>query len=413
MERSVDENRSGVGEKRRDERRIQGRGRVRGGSPGARPFTPRRRRRASLPLPRRVASRSAAPRHALEDQGRGPAYKGLRAGAHARRLTSDPTAAAAADANAVAMVLRSFVDYPPDCDFPLENLPYGIFSTDDDRTPRPGVAIGARILDLKAVRHLLDGPLLRAHQDVFAQALLAAEGAPGADGRLREDTALRARALPLRAAATLHLPARVGDYTDFYASLHHATNTSPDPDAPPAFGPSRLLDFELEVGALIGGPPTPLGEPVPVARAHDHIFGLVLVNDWSARDIQKWEYQPLGPFTAKNFATTLSPWVVTLEALEPFLMANPEQQPQPLPYLRHQDPFNFDIDLRVALRPAEGGEPITVSSTNFSELYWTFKQMVAHHTVTGCNLNPGDLLASGTISGRLKFHVIFEENCCT
>jgi fumarylacetoacetase len=243
----------------------------------------------------------------------------------------------------------------------------------------------------------------------------------------------------------MYLPAEVGDYTDFYSSRDHATNVGTmlrgaenalmpnwlhlpvayhgrasslvisgagvrrprgqmkPPDAPaPLFGPTRSLDFELEVGALVG-PGSDLGEPIPVERAADHLFGLLLVNDWSARDIQAWEYQPLGPFLAKNFCTSLSPWVVTLEALEPFRRPAPPQDPPPLPYLRGPDAawsdWTLDLTLEAHLYTSGSAQPTRLTVTNFSHLYWTLAQQVAHHTVNGCPLRPGDLLASGTVSG--------------
>jgi fumarylacetoacetase len=171
--------------------------------------------------------------------------------------------------------------------------------------------------------------------------------------------------------------------------------------APPTFGPTKSLDYELEMAFLIG-PGNSLGQPVPIERALDHIFGFVLMNDWSARDIQAWEYQPLGPFLAKNFCTSISPWVVTLEALEPFRKGLPAQEPQPLSYLRLANDFTFDIQLEARLQTASIREPHVITRTNFQNLYWSVSQQVAHHTVTGCNLQPGDLLASGTISGATE-----------
>ncbi|HUX35304.1 MAG TPA: fumarylacetoacetase, partial [Gemmatimonadaceae bacterium] len=253
------------------------------------------------------------------------------------------------------------------------------------------------------------------------------------------------------ADAELFVPARVGDYTDFYASIYHATNvgsmfrpdnpllpnykyipigyhgrtsslvpsgreirrpwgqTRPDADAPPVFGPSRRMDYELEVGMFVGAG-NALGVPVPVAEAERHVFGLCLVNDWSARDIQPWEYQPLGPFLAKNFATTVSPWVVTLEALAPFrapAFARPPGDPAPLPYLAAPpEQAGFDITLEVWLTTpamrAAGAEAFRVSRGRFTDMYWTVAQLVAHHTSNGCNLQPGDLLASGTVSGPTR-----------
>jgi fumarylacetoacetase len=239
----------------------------------------------------------------------------------------------------------------------------------------------------------------------------------------------------------MKLPVRIGNYTDFYSSYHHAHNvgtmlrgpdnalmpnwkwlpvayhgrassiipsgadvrrpsgqTKPADAARPSFGPSKSLDYELEMAFLIG-PGNSLGDPVPIGRATDHIFGLLLMNDWSARDIQAWEYQPLGPFLAKNFATSISPWVVSLEALEPFREPLPRQDPAPLPYLRGKDDFTFDIQLEAQLQTSSMKTPHVITRTNFQNLYWSISQQLAHHTVNGCNLQPGDLLASGTISG--------------
>ena len=239
----------------------------------------------------------------------------------------------------------------------------------------------------------------------------------------------------------MQLPARIGDYTDFYSSYHHAHNvgtmlrgpenalmpnwkwlpvayhgrassivisgaevkrphgqTKPPDAATPVFGPSKSLDFELETAFFIG-PGNPLGQSVSIDQAEDHIFGIVLMNDWSARDIQTWEYQPLGPFLAKNFCTSISPWVVTLEALEPFRKNLSGQDPAPLSYLKRANDFTFDIQLEAHLQTARMRQPQTITRTNFQNLYWSIVQQLAHHTVNGCNLQPGDLLASGTISG--------------
>jgi fumarylacetoacetase len=248
------------------------------------------------------------------------------------------------------------------------------------------------------------------------------------------------------AEAELLVPAAVGDYTDFYASVHHASlvgslfrpdnpllpnykyvpigyhgrasslvpsgapvrrprgQTKPPNADRPAWGPSRALDYECEVGAFVG-PGNPLGTPIPIGEAESHLFGLCLVNDWSARDVQSWEYQPLGPFLSKSFATSVSPWVVTLDALEPFRVAGPVQEPEPLPYLRlpdsggDRDRGAIDLHLEVALRPAGAGERTTICRTNFQHMYWSMAQQLAHHTVSGCNTRVGDLMASGTISG--------------
>lgn len=356
--------------------------------------------------------------------------------------------------------MESFIKYSHDCEFPLENLPYGVFSSINNATHRIGVAIGDQVLDLSVISHLFDGPLLKNKQQVFKETTLNAFMSLGrpcwkearatlqrllsADcTRLQGDPDLSVKSFIPQSEVKMHLPATIGDYTDFYSSIHHATNvgimfrgkenalmpnwkhlpvgyhgrassvvvsgtdirrpngqTLPSDDAPPVFGPCRLMDFELEMAFFVGGPGNPLGTPVPVDEAHEHIFGMVIMNDWSARDIQKWEYIPLGPFLAKNLGTSISPWIVTMEALEPFKVANYPQDPAPLPYLRHNDNYNFDINLEVQIKPE--GSPIgsTVCRSNYRHLYWTPKQQLAHHTVTGCNLRPGDLLASGTISGE-------------
>merc|ERR1719167_817729 len=258
---------------------------------------------------------------------------------------------------------------------------------------------------------------------------------------LRDNAPLRSEALVPQQKVKMHLPATIGDYTDFYSSLDHATNvgimfrgkenalmpnwkyipvgyhgrassvvvsgtpirrpngqTRPVETEPPKFGPCRLMDFELEMAFFVGGLTPKRGEPIRIEEAEKHIFGMVLMNDWSARDIQKWEYVPLGPFLGKNLGTSISAWVVTMEALKPFAVSNYEQDPAPFPYLRHPDPFTFNIELDVEIHPKDeqGG---TVSKSNFRYMYWTMKQQLAHHTVTGCNMRPGDLLASGTISG--------------
>jgi len=259
--------------------------------------------------------------------------------------------------------------------------------------------------------------------------------------RLRDDAALRAEVLIPIKNIHMHLPITVGDYTDFYSSKEHATNvgamfrdpanallpnwlhvpvgyhgrassvvisgtairrpcgqTKADEKEMPSFGPSRLMDFELELGCIIGKG-SELGEPIPVTKAHEHIFGMVIVNDWSARDIQKWEYVPLGPFLGKNLGTSISPWVVTMEALEPFRVAGPEQSPEPLPYLQGAGSRSYDIELEVGLKTPTMSAHAPIVQGNFKTMYWNVCQQVAHHTSNGCNLRVGDLLASGTISG--------------
>ena len=354
--------------------------------------------------------------------------------------------------------LPSFIEIAPESHFSLQNLPYGIFRPNDGPA-RAGVAIGDLVLDLAALEEAgffhtlnfgeraifardslnafltLGRPVWRRTLEIL-QHLLAADTAT-----LRDDEALRPRAFHRQAEVTMQLPARIGDYTDFYSSYHHAFNVGtmfrgpenalmpnwkwlpiayhgrassivpsgadvrrphgqikPSDATTPVFSASRALDFELETAFFIG-PPNKLGEPVPIEQAADHIFGIVLMNDWSARDIQTWEYQPLGPFLAKNFCTSISPWIVTMEALEPFRKPLPAQDPTPLPYLRAPNDFIFDIRLEAELQTAKMSAPQTITRSNSLNLYWSIAQQLAHHTAGGCNLQPGDLLASGTISG--------------
>lgn len=355
------------------------------------------------------------------------------------------------------MVERSFVDVPKDSDFSIHNLPYGVFRVTGDSAPRVGVAIGDLVFDCTVAESLglirqpagSDGGLFAsgslnrfmslgtaAWSEVRARlrTLLSADA-----GELRDDAELRAKLLIDRGSIEMLLPAVIGDYTDFYSSREHATNVGtmfrgkenalqpnwlhlpvgyhgrassiiasgtpvvrpcgqlkPD-DGPPVYGASRLLDYELEMGFFIG-PGNDPGAPIPIGRAREHVFGMVLVNDWSARDIQKWEYVPLGPFLGKSFATTISPWVVTMEALEPYRCAGPVQDPAPLEYLQANEPYAFDINLEVELKTSNGAS-LVVTRSNFRYLYWSMLQQLAHHAVNGCNLRPGDLLASGTISG--------------
>lgn len=339
--------------------------------------------------------------------------------------------------------------------FPLQNLPYGIFSTTGGAA-RVGVAIGNQIVDLAALDDA--GLMPTAAKGAFAASSLnrfIALGKPvwtdvrarltallsADDQRLSGNAALRDKALVPMSAATLHLPVDIPGYTDFYSSREHATNVGRmfrDPEnallpnwleipigyngrassvvvsgtalhrpngqiklpneARPIFSPCRKLDYELEM-AFIVGKPSNLGEPVSTGDAPAHMFGLVILNDWSARDIQQWEYVPLGPFNSKSFGTSISPWVVTMDALEPFRRENPAQSPEPLPYLQQQAQNAYDIDLEVALQPAGATAASTVCRTNFKAMYWTMAQQLAHHTVSGCNVRIGDLMGSGTISG--------------
>ena len=335
----------------------------------------------------------------------------------------------------------------PGCDFPLQNLPFGVFRRKGRKeAARGGVAIGDQILDLAALG-LHTGPTLNA---------LAATGRAALrklrrelSRALRENSAQRKRLVrylvPMKQAQLL-LPVAIGDYSDFYTGIHHATNIGrllrPDnpllpnykwvpigyhgrassvvvsgtairrpmgqaklPDAPaPAFAPSKRLDYESELG-FIAGTGNRLGHPIAIGEALEHVFGAVLLNDWSARDLQAWEYQPLGPFLAKSFATTISPWIVTMDALEPYrcaAFARAADDPRPLPYLHSdedQREGGFAIELEMHLRSAKMKQPMRLSRGNFRDSYWTVAQMFAHQTSNGCNLQPGDLVASGTISG--------------
>ncbi len=357
--------------------------------------------------------------------------------------------------------MKSFIEVEPTSHFPIQNLPYGVFNPTPQDSPRVGVAIGDTVLDLSILESEGYFPFLSDHS-IFAQASLNAFMALGRPvwlevrrilqhlldentPALRDNAPLRERALLPISKVIMHLPATIGDYTDFYSSKEHATNVGimfrgennalmpnwlhlpvayhgrassivlsgasirrpsgqikPNNADAPEFSPSRELDFELETGVFVG-PGNQLGDPIPISEAADHIFGMVLVNDWSARDIQRWEYQPLGPFLAKNYATSISPWVVTMEALEPFRCPGPEQNPQPLPYLQSTGNPTYDIQLEVRLQSQkmaeQGIEAVIISCSNFRYLYWNMQQQLAHHTITGCNLRPGDLLASGTISG--------------
>jgi fumarylacetoacetase len=368
--------------------------------------------------------------------------------------------------------LQSWVEsaHDPATDFPIQNLPFGVFRrAGSAETPRVGVAIGDQILDLAAcleeglLEDVRESPVALACASPSLNALMALGRAQQTALRVAVSRVLRAGGSPTRydrdraarilvamADAELFLPADVGDYTDFYASVYHATNVGrlfrpdnpllpnykwvpigyhgrasslvgsgtpvsrphgqtkrPD-DERPTFGPTRQLDYEVELGLYVGAG-TALGQRVAVDEAEAHLFGVCLVNDWSARDVQSWEYQPLGPFLAKSFATTLSPWVVTFDALEPFrrpAAARPEGDPAPLPYLLSvvdQARGAFAVTLEAWLSTArmrEAGEPpARVSRASFADMYWTPAQLLTHHASNGCNLRPGDLLASGTVSG--------------
>ncbi|ABF41008.1 fumarylacetoacetate hydrolase [Candidatus Koribacter versatilis Ellin345] len=352
----------------------------------------------------------------------------------------------------------------PDCDFPLQNLPFGVFRRKNDEGGGIGVAIGDQVFDVGAwvrdqgkssaeFKLLTEKRLnrfLAAGPQIWSAARMALFNLLREDSPQREQVA---RYLDATANVEMEMPIDIGDYTDFYASVFHATNVGSmfRPDNPllpnykwvpigyhgrassvvasgaavkrpsgqrkpptadmPTFGPCAQLDYELEVGAVIG-PGNALGETVPLRDAEKHIFGLCLLNDWSARDIQAWEYQPLGPFLAKNFVTTISPWLVTLEALEPYRRSaykRPEGDPQPLPYLSDENDqqrgaFDVSLDAYLSTRKMRDEKiaPISLSHGSLRDMYWTFGQMLAHHASNGCNLQPGDLIGSGTVSGQSK-----------
>jgi len=346
--------------------------------------------------------------------------------------------------------LRTWVSVPHNSDFSIYNLPFGIFSVNDDQ-PRAGIAIGAQIVDLVVVSEL---GLIEVNANYFNQSTLNEFIALGKKitNKVRldiqqllviENSPLKnhPEAFVQQEDATMHLPVQVGDYTDFYSSIEHATNVGKmfrDPEnallpnwrhipvgyhgrassivvsgtdihrpmgqvktnemETPVFQASGRLDFELEMGFIVGKS-TQLGERIAVENASEHIFGLVLFNDWSARDIQKWEYVPLGPFLGKSFASSMSPWIVTLEALEPFKVQGPKQDPAVLSYLQYEGAKNYDLQLEVGMSSKSSEETI-ISRSNFKYMYWNMMQQLAHHTVNGCNVNVGDVMASGTISGK-------------
>ncbi|MCH9035312.1 MAG: fumarylacetoacetase [Planctomycetes bacterium] len=361
-------------------------------------------------------------------------------------------------AGCVSPALTSWVDVSPDSDFPIQNLPYGVFQRGTS-APAVGIAIGDRVLDLSALH---EAGLFRdtslADTNVFARDCLNDFMATGRaawteartrissllssdNATLRDDDALRAKALIPAIDVKMLLPARIGDFTDFYASKYHATNVGTmfrgkdnalmpnwlhlpvgyhgrsstvfvsgvdirrpkgqrkaDEADMPSHGPTRLLDFELEMGFFIGTGNEP-GQPVSTEEAPNRIFGMVLVNDWSARDIQKWEYVPLGPFLGKSFGTSISPWVVTLDALEPYRIPGPVQEPKVLEYLQVDGDRAYDIKLEAYVQSAKMSEPMRLTVTNFKHMYWNIAQMLAHHTSNGTAMRTGDLCGSGTISG--------------
>ena len=357
--------------------------------------------------------------------------------------------------------LTSFIDIATDSDFSIHNLPYGIFSETKDaagnNNRRAGVAIGEQVLDLSVLEAegllslaggpYFDQPTLNAFIDsgrenwtkarTTIQMLLSAD-----NDTLRDNADLQQKALFKQADVTMHLPVQVPGFTDFYSSKEHATNVGtmfrdpnnallpnwtempvgyngrastvivsgtdvirpsghlkPNADDRPIFSPCKRLDFELET-AFVVGKGNNIGQPIAVDEAADHIFGMVLLNDWSARDIQKWEYVPLGPFNAKTFASEVSPWIVTMDALAPFKTSCPTQEPKPLAYLNEKaSDSSFDITLSVELLPENADEATVVCETNFKYMYWSMAQQLTHHTITGCKVEVGDMMGSGTISG--------------
>jgi fumarylacetoacetase len=347
--------------------------------------------------------------------------------------------------------LKTWLEISPDSDFSIYNLPFGIFS--EKKGPKKvGVAIGDFVVDVTKAQDLGVFDEIEIPRSVLENEFLNDFISLGKEITSAVRQKLQAHIsdffsplngskaiIPMK-SVTMHLPVKIGDYTDFYSSIEHATNvgkmfrdpenallpnwkhlpvgyhgrsssiilsgedihrpkgqTKP-PEGEPVYGPSQRMDFELEM-AFIVGKSTNIGDQVSANEAMDHIFGMVLFNDWSARDIQKWEYVPLGPFLGKSFASSISPWVVTMEALEPFKVAGPEQDPPVLDYLKTDGNLNYDLNLTVEIEP-DGKDATVVSTSNFKYMYWNMAQQLAHHTVNGCNVNVGDMMASGTISGK-------------
>ena len=356
-------------------------------------------------------------------------------------------------------MINSWIEVPANSDFPLQNLPFGIFSVNGD-APCVGVRIGDYVIDLSMLMELgyFDG-LVIPESTVFHQKTLNNFIALGksttlgvrqrvmdllkeGNSKLRDYPDDRNEVVKHISKVKMHLPVQIGDYTDFYSSIEHATNVGtmfrdpanallpnwkhlpvgyhgrassivisgteiirpkgqfkPEGHENPSFGATRLLDFELEMGFIVGKT-TEMGDSVPAVSAEDYIFGFVIFNDWSARDIQSWEYVPLGPFLGKNFASTMSAWVVTIEALENYRTASPTQDVEVFDYLKTTGKRTFDIKLEVALKPVNSDTEMLLCRSNFKYLYWNISQQLAHHTVNGCPINVGDLYASGTISGK-------------
>lgn len=354
---------------------------------------------------------------------------------------------------------KSWLHVPENSDFPIQNIPFGVFITKED-VVTIGTRIGDFAIDMGALQQLGYFEGIELTDDMFMQDTLNDFIGDGkktwrqvrnrlgdifeaSNPALRDNKSHRDVAIFNIDDVEMQLPVHIGDYTDFYSSKEHATNvgkmfrdpenallpnwlhipvgyhgrsstivpsgipvhrpmgqTLPNGETQPVFGPSRLVDFELET-AFITTDANIMGENIPITEAEDYIFGMVLLNDWSARDIQKWEYVPLGPFLAKNFASSISPWIVTLDALEPFRTASPKQEPKPLPYLLQTGDHAFDINLEVSIAP-EDSEETLICRSNFKYMYWTMSQQLAHHTINGCRINSGDMMGSGTISGATE-----------
>jgi fumarylacetoacetase len=351
---------------------------------------------------------------------------------------------------------KSWINVPEDSDFPIQNIPFGVFLTKED-VITIGTRIGDIAIDMGALQQLGYFEGIELTDDMFMQDTLndfisygkktwrlvrnrLADLFDQNNSKLRDNKEHREFVLFNISDIEMLLPVQIGDYTDFYSSKEHATNvgkmfrdpanallpnwlhipvgyhgrsstivpsgipvhrpmgqTLPNGETTPVFGPSRLVDFELET-AFITTDANIMGENIPINEAEDYIFGMVLLNDWSARDIQKWEYVPLGPFLAKNFASSISPWIVTMDALEAFRVKGPKQEPTPLPYLQQKGKHAYDINLEVYIEP-ENAEPTLVSKSNFKYMYWSMCQQLTHHTSNGCRVNSGDMMGSGTISG--------------
>ena len=350
----------------------------------------------------------------------------------------------------------SWLEISSESDFPIQTIPFGVFLTREN-VVTVGTRIGDFAIDLGALQQLNYFEDIELTDDMFMQDTLndfisdgqktwrlvrnrIADIFDAQNSKLRDNAKHRKVVIFNINEVEMQLPVLIGDYTDFYSSKEHATNvgkmfrdpenallpnwlhipvgyhgrsstiipsgisihrpmgqTLPAGETSPVFGPSRLIDFELET-AFITTDVNIMGENIPIHEAEEYIFGMVLLNDWSARDIQKWDYVPLGPFLAKNFASSISPWIVTMDALEPFRTKSPNQEPTPLPYLQQKGKHSFDINLEVAIQP-ENGEATVVSKTNFKYMYWTMSQQLTHHTSNGCRVNSGDMMGSGTISG--------------